>query len=92
LIDALRKKTGKACVLLASRDEGKVTLVAGLSRELVDRGLHAGRWVGDVAKLVGGRGGGRPDMAQAGGNDAEKLPAALESATKLIADQLTVSG
>ncbi|MCA9269677.1 MAG: alanine--tRNA ligase, partial [Planctomycetales bacterium] len=92
LIDAVRKKAGSACVLLAAAEEDKVTLVAGLSRDLVDRGLHAGRWVGDVAKLVGGRGGGRPDMAQAGGKDAAKLPEALKTAVKLIGDQLAVKG
>ncbi|MEZ6072427.1 MAG: alanine--tRNA ligase [Pirellulales bacterium] len=74
LIDAVRKKAGSACVLLAAAEEDKVTLVAGLSRDLVDRGLHAGRWVGDVAKLVGGRGGGRPDMAQAGAKTPPSCP------------------
>jgi alanyl-tRNA synthetase len=68
LIDALRRKqaTGLA-VLLIVVAEGKVSLVAGLSRDLIERGLHAGNWLKQIAPIVGGGGGGRPDLAQAGG-------------------------
>ncbi len=68
LIDVLRRKreTGLA-VLLAAAADGKVQLVAGLSKDLIDRGLHAGNWLKEVAPIVGGGGGGRPDLAQAGG-------------------------
>jgi alanyl-tRNA synthetase len=80
-IDQLRKKTGPIAVLLAAREgDAKVLLVAGVSRELVDRGLSAGNWVKAVAQVVDGSGGGKPDMAQAGGKSPEKLPAALEKA------------
>jgi alanyl-tRNA synthetase len=81
LIDTIRKKSqSPVAVLLASVQDDKVVLVGGLSRGLVDRGLSAGKWVGDAAKSVGGGGGGRPDLAQAGGKDPEKLPEALAAA------------
>ena len=80
LIDQLRRKASPVAVLLASReDEGKVMLVAGISRDLVERGLDAGNWIRGAAEVVGGSGGGRPDMAQAGGKHPEKLPEALET-------------
>ena len=88
-IDQLRKLTAPLAVLLGSpQDEGKVMLVAGLTRDLVDRGLNAVEWVQAAAKLVDGGGGGRPDMAQAGGKDASRLPAALEAARSEIAKKL----
>jgi alanyl-tRNA synthetase len=81
LIDTIRKKSqSPVAVLLASVQDDKVVLVGGLSRGLVDRGLSAGTWVGDAAKAVGGGGGGRPDLAQAGGKDPAKLPEALAAA------------
>jgi alanyl-tRNA synthetase len=85
LIDVLRRKAGTAlAVLLASTAEGKVQLAAGLTADLVTRGLHAGQWLKEVAPIVGGGGGGRPDLAQAGGKDPEKIPAALERAVEAI--------
>ncbi len=81
LIDQLRRKAAPLAALLGTRqDEGKVMLVAGLSRDLVDRGLNAVEWIRRPAELVGGGGGGRPDMAQAGGKAPERLAAALEAA------------
>ena len=88
-IDQIRQKSsGGSAVLLATTQNDKVLLVGGLSRSLVDRGLKAGQWVGDAAKMVGGGGGGRPDMAQAGGKDPSKLPAALEAAMASMKQQL----
>jgi alanyl-tRNA synthetase len=84
LIDQLRKKTSPSAVFLAtSEGENKVVLVAGVSRDLVDRGLSAGNWVRDVAPIVGGGGGGKPDLAQAGGKNPEKLPDALAKAKEI---------
>jgi alanyl-tRNA synthetase len=80
LIDQLRKTASPVAVLLGSGGDGKVTLVAGISRDLEARGLHAGNWIKSAAELVGGRGGGKPDMAQAGGKDVAKLAEALAAA------------
>ncbi|MBW3595975.1 MAG: alanine--tRNA ligase [Planctomycetes bacterium] len=91
-IDQLRKKTSPIAVLLAAREgDSKVLLVAGISRDLVDRGLSAGKWVQAVAKVVDGGGGGKPDMAQAGGKDPAKLPQALETAKQEIEQALAKS-
>jgi alanyl-tRNA synthetase len=65
-----------------------VTIVAGITRDLESRGVHAGKWVGTVAEVVGGKGGGKPDMAQAGGKHPEKLGEALAAARKAIATML----
>jgi alanyl-tRNA synthetase len=85
LIDVLRRKqvTGLAVMLISAID-GKVQLVAGLSKDLIDRGLHAGNWLKQVAPVVGGGGGGKPDMAQAGGKLPDKVNAALEQAVQSI--------
>ena len=89
-IDQLRKSSDlPIAVLLGAVQDDKVVLVGGLSRELVDRGLSAGAWVGDTAKQVGGGGGGRPDMAQAGGKNPEQLPSALDHAKANMRSQLT---
>lgn len=88
-IDQIRKKAdGGTAVLLGTVQGDKVLLVGGLSHSLVDRGLKAGQWVGQAAKMVGGGGGGRPDMAQAGGKDADKLAAALDAAKTSMREQL----
>ncbi|MEQ8212132.1 MAG: alanine--tRNA ligase [Lacipirellulaceae bacterium] len=89
LIDQIRQKTSPSAVLLASASgEDKVTLIAGISKDLQERGLSAGKWIGPVAKTLGGGGGGRPDMAQAGGKQPEKLPEAMDVARKTIAEML----
>ncbi|HET6882675.1 MAG TPA: alanine--tRNA ligase [Pirellulales bacterium] len=80
LIDSLRRKAGSAAVLLASGSEGKVVLVAGITKDVEAKGMNAGAWVREAAAVVGGSGGGRADMAQAGGKHPEKLPAALAAA------------
>ena len=83
-IDQLRRKASPIAVLLGSSEADKVTLVAGISRELEERGLSAGNWIKDSATIVGGKGGGRPDLAQAGGKLVDKLPEALTAARKSI--------
>jgi alanyl-tRNA synthetase len=86
VIDQLRRKASPAAILLANRDEEgkKVTMIAGLTRDLVERGLDAMKWVRVASKPVDGGGGGRPDMAQAGGKLPEKLPEAFEAARSEI--------
>jgi alanyl-tRNA synthetase len=89
LIDQIRQKAPLSAVLLATKQgEDKVTLVAGVSKQLQERGVSAGKWIGPVAKAVGGGGGGRPDLAQAGGKEPAKLPEALKVAEKTIAEML----
>jgi alanyl-tRNA synthetase len=85
LIDQVRGKTASSAVLLASRQgDDKVTLVAGISKDLQGRKMSAGEWIRPVAAAVGGGGGGRPDMAQAGGKLPAKLPEALQIAKDTI--------
>ncbi|MBL7043486.1 MAG: alanine--tRNA ligase [Pirellulaceae bacterium] len=89
LIDQLRKKADSTAVLFgAAAGESKVVLVAGVSRDLVKRGVSAGNWVREVAPVVGGGGGGKPDMAQAGGKEPDKLFEALETARAKIRQML----
>ena len=83
-IDQLRRKASPIAVFLGSSEADKVTLVAGISRELEERGLSAGNWIKDAAAIVGGKGGGRSDLAQAGGKLVDKLPDALTAARKAI--------
>lgn len=90
LIDQIRQKSGSSAVLLASSEgDSKVTLVAGVSQDLQDLGAHAGNWIRPVAQALGGGGGGRPDMAQAGGKQPAQLPEALEVARKTISEMLS---
>jgi alanyl-tRNA synthetase len=75
-------------VVLAAVAEDKVSLIAGVTKDLTDR-VNAGQLVNHVASQVGGKGGGRPDMARAGGSDPAGLPAALESVASYLENQLT---
>jgi alanyl-tRNA synthetase len=81
-IDQIRQKSSEPTAIMLASDsgDGKVLLVCGLSRDLVQQKLSAGNWIRPVAAIVGGGGGGKPDLAQAGGKDATKIPAALEKA------------
>lgn len=82
-VDQLKNKLGSAVVVLASIDGDKVSLVAGVTQDLTAR-IKAGDVVNMVAQQVGGKGGGRPDMAMAGGTDPAALPAALKSVTDFV--------
>ena len=86
-VDQLKNKLGAAAVVLATVDGDKISLVAGVTRDESKR-IKAGDLVNQVATQVGGRGGGRPDMAQAGGNQPENLEPALESVADWVAQQL----
>lgn len=88
MVDLLRDKLGSAVILLASPAGDKVNLVASVTKDLLGRGLHAGKMVKEVAPLVGGGGGGRPDMAQAGGKDPSRIGEALEKAHQVIQNQI----
>ncbi len=87
--ERLQQKLGNAAVILASvADVDKVTLVAAFSPEVNKKGLQAGKFIGKIAEICGGKGGGRPNLAQAGGRDASKLQEALESARNLLLEGL----
>jgi len=77
-MDKLKDKLKSAAIVLASVADGKVSLIAGVTADLTGK-LKAGELVNSVAQQIGGKGGGRPDMAQAGGTQPENLPAALSS-------------
>jgi alanyl-tRNA synthetase len=87
-VDRVKQKAGSAVVVVGWADDGKVGLIAAATDDLVKRGVHAGKLVGQVAALVGGKGGGKPTMAQAGGKEPGKLPEALRLALKLAKEQL----
>jgi alanyl-tRNA synthetase len=85
--DWLRDKLGSAVIVLGSAGDGKPQLLAVVTPDLVTKGYHAGNLVKALAPIVGGGGGGRPDMAQAGGRDESKLDDALAQAPAIVARQ-----
>ncbi|WP_341738183.1 alanine--tRNA ligase [Microcoleus sp. CAWBG640] len=88
--ERLQQKLGNSAVVLASIPEpDKVSLVAAFSPEVNKKGLQAGKFIGGIAQICGGKGGGRPNLAQAGGRDASKLDSALQSARNLLIEGLS---
>ncbi|MDR2289260.1 MAG: alanine--tRNA ligase, partial [Serratia marcescens] len=87
MVDDLKNQLGSAIIVLATTADDKVSLVAGVTKDLTDR-VKAGELIGNVAQQVGGKGGGRPDMAMAGGTDINALPAALNSVEAWVASKL----
>lgn len=87
MVDDLKNQLGSTIIVLATVTEGKVSLIAGVSKDVTDR-VKAGELIGMVAQQVGGKGGGRPGMAQAGGTDAAALPAALASVKGWVSAKL----
>ena len=85
----MKSKLSSVVVMLGAVVEGSPILIAMVTPDLVDKGLHAGNLARDTAKVVGGGGGGRPDMAQAGGRDASKLDAALSGVSELVRQSLS---
>ncbi len=84
MADWFRAKSGESVIVLGAVMEGQPRLIAATTQGMIARGVHAGRLIGKLARLVGGGGGGRPDMAQAGGRDASKLPEALAQVPQLL--------
>ena len=84
-VDQLKNKLGKAVVLLATVEDDKVILVAGVTKDSIDK-IKAGELIREIARMVGGKGGGRPDMAQGGGSDIDKLPDALASVDRWVSE------
>ncbi|MEK0194798.1 MAG: alanine--tRNA ligase [Oscillatoriales cyanobacterium] len=88
--ERLQQKLGNSAVVLASIPEAdKVSLVAAFSPEVNKKGLQAGKFIGGIAQICGGKGGGRPNLAQAGGRDASKLDSALQTARNLLIEGLS---
>jgi len=86
LVDQLKNKLGSAAILLGGESDGKVVLVAGVTKDLASQ-LKAGDWIRTTAQAVGGKGGGRPDMAQGGGTDVAALDQALVDAVSWVGQQ-----
>ena len=86
--DQLKEKLGEGVVVLASAKDGKVNLVAMATDGAMAKGAHAGNLIKGIAALVGGGGGGRPNMAQAGGKNPEGIPAAVAEVSNVLAGQI----
>ena len=82
----MKNKLGSAAILLGGESHGKVVLVAGVTKDLTGQ-LKAGDWIRTTAQAVGGKGGGRPDMAQGGGTDVAALDQALADAVSWVGQQ-----
>ena len=83
LVDRLRQKLGSGVVVLGMPDDGKVTLIVGVTKDLTTK-VHAGKLIQALAQKVGGRGGGRPDLGEGGGDDTSALPSTLDGVTALL--------
>jgi alanyl-tRNA synthetase len=83
MVDSLRQKLGSGVIVLASAEDGKVALIAAVTKDLTQK-LHAGKIVQELAKQVGGSGGGKPDLAEAGGKDTSAIESALSSIYPLL--------
>jgi len=83
MVDSLRQKLGSGVIVLASTDDGKVALITAVTKDLIPK-LHAGKIVQELAKMVGGSGGGRPDLAEAGGKDTSAIETALGNVYPLL--------
>jgi alanyl-tRNA synthetase len=84
VVDVLKTKITSAVVVLGGSAEGKVSLICYVTPDLVKQGKHAGKIVGELAKICGGGGGGKPDTAQAGGKQPEKLAEALAAVSRIV--------
>ncbi|MFD1038573.1 alanine--tRNA ligase [Virgibacillus byunsanensis] len=88
MVDDLKQKLDSGVILLAAENDNKVQLAAGVSKDLIERGLHAGKLIKQAAQICGGGGGGRPDMAQAGGKDPQKINDALQFAKQYLIENI----
>ena len=86
--DAIKSKEKSVAAVLISTADAKVNMIIGLSKDLVDRGLNAGKLIKELAGIVGGGGGGKPDLAQAGGTRPDKAQEAIDAALQKISEQL----
>ncbi|GEL77497.1 alanine--tRNA ligase [Tenuibacillus multivorans] len=91
MVDELKQQLDSVVILLAMEKDGKVQLASGVTKDLIDKGLHAGNLIKEAATRCGGGGGGRPDMAQAGGKQPENIDQAIEAAKEYVQTVLTSS-
>jgi alanyl-tRNA synthetase len=84
MADQLRDRIGSGIIAIGGEKDGRAVILVAATKDLVAKGISAGNLVREMAKEVGGKGGGKPDMAQAGGPDADKLPVALEKLFELV--------
>ncbi|HLS66867.1 MAG TPA: alanine--tRNA ligase [Pseudogracilibacillus sp.] len=89
MLDTLKERLPTSVIVLAAEANGRVLLVAGATKDAIARNMHAGKLIGEVAKVCGGGGGGRPDMAQAGGKDVTKVKEALQIVPKYVENNVT---
>ena len=90
MVESLRSKRPSVCLILGSAAGGKATLAVGVTKDLIERGLSAGDLVKALAESIGGKGGGRPELAQAGAPDGARLSEALAGAKALVLKRLRV--
>ncbi|HZJ82642.1 MAG TPA: alanine--tRNA ligase [Clostridia bacterium] len=90
IADILRDRLKSGVVVIASEYQGKVNLIAATTKDLTKRGIHSGNLIRELAKVTGGGGGGRPDMAQAGGKEPERIEKALDKVKGLLLEQLGI--
>jgi alanyl-tRNA synthetase len=88
MTDWLRDKLGSSVIVIGSVIDGRPQLVAAVTKDVAERGVHAGNMVREIAKTIGGGGGGSPVMAQAGGKNGEMLPEALQQVRMWVAGKL----
>jgi len=88
MVDDLKQKINSGVILLAAESNQKVLLSAGITKDLVSKGFHAGKLIKEAASICGGGGGGRPDMAQAGGKDSTKIQLALDYPKQYITEKV----
>lgn len=89
MMDYLKQRIDSGVILLVAENNGKVQLISGVTKDLINQNLHAGNLISQAAKIVGGGGGGRPDMAQAGGKDATKINEVLAFVAEYVQKELT---
>ena len=87
MVDDLKNRIESVIIVLGCTDGEKVNLTIGITKDLVKQGYHAGKLIKEVAAICGGGGGGRPDMAQAGGKNPDSLHVAIEAVTSLVQEQ-----
>jgi alanyl-tRNA synthetase len=86
--DMLKNKLGSGVVILATGYDNKVSFIVTATKDVIEKGIHSGNIIKEIAKIAGGGGGGRPDMAQAGGKDVSKIDEALKAANSVVEAQI----